>query len=145
MSPRAGSRVATCDRGDAQTRLRQAESFLVVADLVLAQPDDPQLALTSVAASLAVLAGIAAADAACCASLQRRARGQDHEEAVELVKSVMPGGDQMARDLGRLLAIKNNAQYGVLIVPRDKAESAVVWARRLTETATPVVATTAQG
>lgn len=143
MSPRPGSRLAPCDRGDALVRLRHAESFLIVADLILAQPDDPVLALTSVAASLAVLAGIAAADAACCASLRQRARGQDHEQAVELVRSVRPGGDEMARDLGRLLALKDNAQYGVLIVPRDKAESAVAWARRLTGAAGQVVVATA--
>jgi hypothetical protein len=134
--------VSACDRADAQVRLRHAESFLLVADLVLAQPDDPLLALTSVAASLAVLAGIAASDAACCASLRRRARGQEHAEAIDLVKSVSPGGEQMARDLHRLLNLKDNAQYGVLMVPRDRAESAVAWARRLVENARQVLAVT---
>jgi hypothetical protein len=132
--------VSACDRADAQVRLRHAESFLLVAELVLAQPDDPPLALTSVAASVAVLAGIAASDAACCASLGLRARGQDHAEAIDLVRSVSPGGEQMARDLGRLLNLKDNAQYGILMVPRDKAESAVAWARRLVENARQVLA-----
>jgi len=112
---------------------------LLAADLVLSQADDPLLALTSVASSLAVLAGIAASDAACCASLKRRARGPDHEEAVALVQSVSPGGEQMARDLERLLSLKDDAQYGVLIVPTDKAESAVAWARRLVEAARQLV------
>ena len=125
-----------------QIRRRHAESFLLVGDLVLAQPDDPLLALTSVAASVAVLAGIAASDTACCASLRRRARGQDHAEAIDLVKSVSPGGEQMARDLARLLSLKDNAQYGVLMVPRDTAESAVAWARRLVENARQVLAVT---
>ena len=125
-----------------QIRLRHAGSFLLVGDLVLAQPDDPLLALTSVAASVAVLAGIAASDTACCASLRRRARGQDHAEAIDLVKSVSPGGEQMARDLARLLSLKDNAQYGVLMVPRDTAESAVAWARRLVENARQVLAVT---
>lgn len=142
MSPRSSGRVSACNRADAQVRVRLAESFLLVADLELAQPDNPLLTLTSVAASLAVLAGVAASDAACCASLKQRARGQNHEEAIALVKSVSPGGEQMARDLGRLLGLNNNAQYGVLIVPRDKAESAVAWARRLVEAARQVLAVT---
>lgn len=142
MSPRPGGRVSACDRGDARVRLRHAESFLLVADLVLAQPDDPLLTLTSVAGSLAVLAGVAASDAACCAALKQLARGQDHEEAIALVKSVSPGGEQMARDLGRLLALKDSAQYGVLVVPTDRAESAVAWARRLVETARQVLTVT---
>jgi hypothetical protein len=56
-----------------------------------------------------------------------------------MVRSVNPGGDQMARDLGRLLGLKDNAQYGVLVVPRDRAESAVGWARRLAEAARQLV------
>lgn len=140
MSPRPSGRVAACDRTDAQLRLRHAESFLMVADLVLAQPDDPFLALTSVAASLAVLAGIAASDAACCAALKQRARGQDHEQAIDLVKSVSPGGEQMARDLGRLLSLKDSVHYGVVIVPADRAASAVGWARRLVEHARQIQA-----
>lgn len=140
MSPRPGGRTATCDRADTNVRLRHAESFLVVADLVLDQSDDPVLALTSVAASLAVLAGIAAADATCCAALGRRARGQNHEEAVALVRTIEPMGEAMARDLARLLALKDDAQYGVLVVSTVRARSSVGWARRLVAAAREVVA-----
>jgi len=111
----------------------------VVADLVLDQPDDPGLALSSVAASLAVLAGIAATDAACCAALGRRARGQNHDEALALVETIVPAGRAMARDLRRLLAVKDDAQYGVLVVSMERARSAVVWARRLVTAAQDVV------
>ena len=141
MSPRRAGRTATCDRNDASVRLRHAESFLVVADLVLDQSDDAALALTSVAASLAVLAGIAAADAACCVALGRRARGQNHEEAVALIRTIAPNGEAMARDLGRLLGLKDDAQYGVLVVSPERVRSAVGWARRIVaatrETVTP--------
>lgn len=140
MSPRRTGRTATCDRADAAVRLRHGDSYLVVADLVLDQSDDPILSLTSVAASLAVLAGIAAADAACCAAIGRRARGQSHDEAVALVRTVMPGGEAMARDLARLLALKDDAQYGVLVVSSERARSAVSWARRLIAAAREVVA-----
>lgn len=140
MSPRRGGRTAECDRAAANVRLRHAESFLVVADLVLDQVDDPVLALTSVAASLAVLAGIAADDAACCAALGRRARGQNHDEAVVLVRTIAPGGEAMARDLGRLLALKDDAQHGVLIVSTERARSSVAWARRIVAAAREFVA-----
>lgn len=140
MSPRRSGRTAACNRADADVRLRHAESFLIVADLVLDQADDPILALSSVAASLAVLAGIAAADAACCAALGRRSRGQNHDEAVVLVRTVEPGGEAMARDLGRLLSLKDDAQYGVLVVSPERVRSAVSWARRLVAAARVVVA-----
>jgi hypothetical protein len=139
MRPHTGGRASACGPGDAQIRLRHAESFLLVAELVLEQPDDPLLALTGVAASLAVLAGIAASDAACCAAIRQRSRGQNHEEAINLVRAVSPGGEKMARDLGRLLSLKDNAQYGVVIVSKAQAESAVGWARRLVEQARDVV------
>lgn len=140
MSPRRGGKTAECDRADADTRLRQAESFLLVADMVLGEPDESSLALTSVATSLAVLAGIAAADAVCCASLGRRARGQAHAEAVDLVRTVRPGGVAMARDLSRLLAVKDDAQYGVLVVSSERADAAVRWAGRLVSAASTAMA-----
>lgn len=139
MSPRRSGRTSTCDRAAAGVRLRHAESYLVVADLVLDQADDPVLALTSVAASLAVLTGIAAADAACCAALGRRPRGQNHAEAVALIRTITPGGEAIARDLDRLLALKDDAQYGVLVVSSERARSSVGWARRLVAAAREVV------
>jgi len=139
VSPRRGGRTAECDRAAASVRLRHAESYLVVADLVLDQSDDPGLALTSVTASLSVLAGIAAADAACCAALGRRARGQNHDEATALVRTILPGGHAMARDLGRLLALKDDAQYGVLVVSAERARSSIDWARRIVAAAREVV------
>jgi hypothetical protein len=140
VSPRGGGRTAACDRTDAAVRLRHAESFLLVADLVLDQPEDPGLALASVAASLAVLAGIAAADAACCAAIGRRARGQNHDEAIALVGTVARQGEAMARDLARLLALKDDVQYGVLVITTTRARSSVTWARRLVAAARDVVA-----
>ncbi|MHB8399432.1 MAG: hypothetical protein ACYDCI_10945 [Candidatus Limnocylindrales bacterium] len=140
MNPRRSGRTTRCDPADAAVRLRHAESFLIVADLVLDQSDDLGLALTSVAASLAVLAGIAAADAACCTAIGRRARGQNHNEAIVLVGTIAPGGEAMARDLGRLLALNDDAHYGVLTVSPERARTSVGWARRLAAAAREVVA-----
>lgn len=71
---RSMTRTQSCDRDDALNRLAQAESFLDAAELIV--DDDSDDATPSVAASLAVLAGIAASDGACCARLGVRARGQ---------------------------------------------------------------------
>ena len=139
MSPRSTARTGTCDRNDAVVRLRHADSFLMVADLVLDQPDDPNLALTSVAASLTVLAGIAAADAATCVALGRRSRSQSHVDAVSLVKTITPGGEAMAKDLDRLIDLKDDAQYGMILISHDRAKSSVTWARRIVDAAHVVV------
>lgn len=133
MSPRPRGRTQPCDRASAQQRLRDAQAFLAVADLVA--DDGDQLATPSVTASLAVLAGIAASDAACCAVLGLRARGEDHQQALDLVRENSPDGLAMARDLGRLLSVKDDAQYGLLGVSAQRARSARGQARRLFEAA----------
>lgn len=109
----------------------------MAADLVLS--DDTDVATPGVAASLAVLAGIAASDAACCARLRKRSRGQDHSEAVRLLATVAPHGEAMARDLSRLLAAKDESHYGLTLIDRAKARRLVGYARRMTELAAKAV------
>lgn len=135
MSRRKG-RTADCSSEDARNRLKRAEAFLTVAELVLGErietdADHDEINLSGVAAALAVLAGIAAADAACCHRLGTRSRGQDHAQAVALVKQVIPHGDELANDLDRLLDLKDNSHYGVLGVADAEARRAVEWARRM--------------
>jgi len=103
VSPRTAARTAPCTRADARARLRKAQSFVTGPELALGASDDPLLDLPGVAAALAVPAGIAAADAACCAALGERSRGQAHNEAIALVRTVRPHGVQMGRDLERLI------------------------------------------
>lgn len=126
------TRVQTCDQADARIRLDQARHFLDVAEVVHDNDLDASL---SVAASLCVLAGIAASDAVCCLALGKRARGQDHREAEALVARVPGVGDEMARALRRLLNLKDEAHYGMLYVSREKTATAVRNARRLVESA----------
>ena len=64
MSPRRVGRTRPCGSADARARLRQARLYLEVATLVAS--DEPGEHAT-VATANAVLAGIAAADAMCCA------------------------------------------------------------------------------
>jgi hypothetical protein len=137
MSPRPTGRTQACTTEHARTRLDQAQAFLQVADLVGDEPDD--LANPGVAAALAVLAGIAAADAACCAVLRQRSRGQNHRQAVALLAEVGPDGRTLARTLDRLLDIKDGAHYGMVFVSAQKAAAAIRQARRLVEAAEPLV------
>jgi hypothetical protein len=144
---RPKGRTAACSREDARQRLRHAESFLYAADLTLGErvetAEDDSINLSGVAAALAVLAGIAAADAACCHRLgmrsRGRSRGQDHAQAVALVRDVIPHGQDIAKDLHRLLDLKDNAHYGILGVSDAEARRAVDWARRTTDRAREVL------
>jgi hypothetical protein len=137
MSPRPKGREERCDRPVALNRLAQADAFLLAATLVI--EDDTDSANPGVAASLAVLAGIAASDAACCARLGSRARGQAHGEAVALLRTVAPHGAAMAKDLERLVARKDAAQYGASLISAAETTRMVSWATRLVQRARAAV------
>jgi hypothetical protein len=115
----------------------QAEAFVTAAALVL--EDTTEVARPGVAAALAVLAGVGASDAACCARLRRRARGQAHDEACALLATVEPHGPEMAKDLDRLLSRKDSSHYGTAFVSSGEATRMVSWARRLVDRATTVI------
>jgi len=138
MSARKSSSTSPCGRPEALARLLQARKFAEVASFCIEDLSDD--ALPNVAAALAVLAGIAASDAACCARLKQRPRGQDHREAEALVATIHPNGSTMAKDLSRLLNEKDNAQYGVMLVSRTSAAKMVGWAERLIDSASAVLA-----
>jgi len=120
--------------------LRKAQSFVTGAELALGVGDDPLLDLPGVAAALTVLAGIAAADAACCAAFGERSRGQGHQEAIALVRTVRPHGVQMARDLERLIQKKDNALYGMISTTDTETRAMISWAQRLITCASAIVA-----
>jgi hypothetical protein len=134
VSPRPTGRSEACGLAQARLRLEHARAFLEVAELIGTETDE--LATPSVAAALAVLAGIAASDAACCATLGQRSRGQDHRQATTLLAQVAPDGPAMARDLERLLAVKDDAHYGMLHVSSARVATALKQARRLVDAAT---------
>jgi hypothetical protein len=128
VSPRHTSRTQDCDENDARRRLRDARAQLDLAELATADSTPEE---KKAAASCAVLAGIAAADAACCKSLGRRSRSQDHHDAVALVRQVAPGGPDAAKQLERLLGVKDQAQYGFEDIAGQKLLSARRQARAL--------------
>ena len=133
MTSRAAGRVTPCTpaAARARARLRKAQSFVSGAELVLELGEGTGLDLPAVAAALSVLAGIAAADAACCSALGERSRGQDHRQAEQLVAAVLPHGPQMAKDLKRLLERKDNAHYGVISTTEKEARDMLGCANRL--------------
>jgi hypothetical protein len=121
MTPAKG-RMQDCGRAEARTRLAHARKFLEVAQLAAGEDVAGSF---SVAASLAVLAGIAASDAACCAALGRRSRSQEHHDAERLVTTVQPGGKAAANALRRLLDLKDAAHYGLVDVRRKQVTAAL--------------------
>lgn len=124
MTPRREDRSQPGGRPEAAARLTQARKFLEVAKLVQeAEGDLPSSA--SVAASLAVLAGIAASDAACFAALGRRSRGQSHHSAEMLLQQIVPEGTKAAQALSRLIDLKDAAHYGLINLTPPKLKNAL--------------------
>ena len=125
------TREATSE--SARVRLRSAEAFLEVAELVL--DEKGRVEMPGVAAGLAVLAGIAGSDAICARRLSKIYRGDDHRGAAALLKEATPDGKKLASTLLRLIDIKDEAHYGLLVVPPRKARDAVRWAHLLVDRA----------
>jgi hypothetical protein len=63
------------------------------------------------ATSLALHAGINAADAVCGARLGQRAAGENHDQVLVLLNQAGPDGAAVERDLRRLLPLKTRAEY----------------------------------
>ena len=136
MTRSRSRRTQTCSEAEGRSRLDQARKFQDVADLSASEADTDY---TSVAAALAVLAGIAAADAACCKALGRRSRGQDHHEAEDLVRQIVPGGRDAANALRRLINMKDEAHYGFFDVSGKDVQAAIRQAKTLVDFAETVL------
>jgi len=93
--------------------LAKAKEFLTAAEIVLDLADDDPVELGSAYVTLAVHAGIAAADVVCCARLGRYARGDNHDEAIALLRSA---DRALATELSTLLGMKTRAGYTALRV-----------------------------
>ena len=124
-------RTENCGHVQARTRLAQARKFLEVADIAAIETETDEW--KSVAVANAVTAGIAAADAACCAVLGRRSRGQDHRQATDLLKQIEPDGGAAAKALTELLDMKDTAQYGLVNMTAPRVKAALRRARQLVD------------
>ncbi|HEX6947589.1 MAG TPA: DNA-binding protein [Acidimicrobiia bacterium] len=109
--------------------LAKAEEFLLAATAEL------EAERSIAATSLAVHAGINAADAVCGARLKKRAAGQDHRETIVLLGQAGDDGSQLAKDLQRLLPMKTTAEYEPDDIPVSKASTAVQRAKRCVDVA----------
>jgi len=73
------------------------------------------------ATSLAIHAGINAADAVTGMRLGQRAAGRDHDEALVLLRTAGPDGTAVAKELARLLPMKTRAEYEPDDIPKSYA------------------------
>jgi len=125
------ARTQSCTKVQAKTRLGHARAYLDVAEMVA--EDDSDQSLRGVAAGLAVLAGIAASDAACCHALGHRSRSDNHRDAVALLKSIGSDAVNAANALGRLIDLKDKAHYGFSDVSTADRKKALTAARRVVD------------
>ncbi|MCZ7535485.1 MAG: DNA-binding protein [Acidimicrobiia bacterium] len=110
---------------DARLYLAKSDEFLAAAQRSLEE------GMHVAATSLAVHAGINAADAICVALLAERSAGQEHEQARALLSRAGTEGAAAGRHLARLLPLKSRAEYEVDAVPKATARQAVGWAEKL--------------
>ncbi len=96
----------TCSPEIRRGRLAKADGFLRAAEDVSLLDDSGQL--RDAVVTLHVHAGIAAADVICCARLGLHATGDNHAEAVALLKKA---GATSHRHLATLLGLKTKAGY----------------------------------
>jgi hypothetical protein len=129
---RATGRTIPCTPVEARRRLEMARSALTIAEVAATgtAPGD-----TNTAVSNAVMAGIAAADAITGLALGERSRSQSHAAAVDLLARVAPDGRTLARDLQRLLTIKDDAQYSDRMLKPAQATTAIRQATTLVNAA----------
>lgn len=116
MTPRTAAGDENVRRG----RLAKAEQFADAARTIVEFADQTQ-DVADAYVTLCVPAGIAAADAICCARLGRYARGENHNDAVTLLRQV---DAEAARELNSLLSMKTLAGYSHLKVSPERVRRA---------------------
>ena len=82
------------------------------------------------ATSLAIHAGINAADAVCGARLGMRAAGDDHDQVLTLLRQAGIDGIAVEKELRRLLVLKTKAEYDPDEIAPSVASKAVERAQR---------------
>jgi hypothetical protein len=82
--------------------------------------------------TLCVHAGIAASDVICCVNLGEHAKGENHSEAIDLLKSA---DKDAAKQLGTLLNLKTKSGYSHTTVTADEFRRACRAASALVEKA----------
>lgn len=120
-------KIRAVDRAYGDQRLIFALASRDQAELTLEALKGPGTA--AVAASSAIQAGIAAADAACAFVLLLTSAGA-HDQATKLLGRISQS-TKAVNDLGRLLSIKTAVQYAGRAVSESQARDAIERANRL--------------
>ena len=118
-------RTVRLDTPGARARLNEARLYLAAAELL----DLGASAENKVAGSNAILAGVAAADAICGLVLGERSSGDDHAQAVTLLRRATHPSTKAANSLRRLLTRKTPVQYGTDAISASDASDLIAWAR----------------
>ncbi|HEX3779642.1 MAG TPA: hypothetical protein VHX38_08220 [Pseudonocardiaceae bacterium] len=111
--------------------MRKAGQFIEAADLIREFADD-NLDEADAYVTLCVHAGIAAADVICCAALGVHAKGENHNDAIELLGKV---DRESAKHLAVLLNLKTKSAYSHTPATRDEFKRAGRAAETLVEKA----------
>ncbi|ROS23961.1 hypothetical protein [Cellulomonas sp. PhB150] len=101
------ARTRPCEATVRAGRLAKATQFATAASVVFDLAEDAR-DVADAYVTLCVHAGIAAADAVCCARLGEHSLGDNHHEAVALLDKV---DNQLAKHLRTLLELKTRAGY----------------------------------
>jgi hypothetical protein len=125
-----------CSTGDARGHLARAKGYLDLAEVAQADRTGEQ---ARVSVGNAVLAGIAASDAICCARSGERSSPPNHQDAVRLLQQVT-GDRQLGAALRELIELKGKAHYGLGRVSHGMNVAAVRRARELVAAAQDAVA-----
>jgi len=113
---------------------KEAAAFLVMGgEFLEAANDSFAHGRLNAAASCAIHAGIAAGDAFCAAKLGQRSASPNHQDAIQLLRSVKPDGAKLAQLLERLLQNKTRAEYDPDPISKAVAQTALKHATRLVE------------
>lgn len=120
-------RTGPCNEGYAQGRMKKAVEFLDAATLIA---DDDEFSNASV--NLLVNAGIAAADVVCCVRLGVHAKGENHNEAADLLSKADPA---LQKHLRVLLGLKSKVAYTHEPVSKQEQTKSIRAAEALVEAA----------
>jgi hypothetical protein len=96
--------------------LRKAEQFIEAADLIRDLEEEHE-DIADAYVTLCVHAGIASADVICCARLGEHAQGENHNEAIGLLRKA---DKDASRHLSTLLNLKTKSGYSHTSVTPDE-------------------------
>jgi hypothetical protein len=125
------ARTVRCTDTTRAGRLAKAQQFWSAAQTIERSAED-ETTISDAYTTLAIHAGIAAADVICCARLDEHARGDDHDEAVALLAQA---DRDRAKDLATLLRMKTRSGYSDEPISRTNRHRAQRAAARLVQAA----------